>query len=388
MNPGNTTRMRDRVRMTTWLSLLAFIALNEGLVRGQVTFTPLGDLPGGDWDSQASDVSADGSVVVGSGVDSQGNTKGFRWTSAGGMVDLGSLPGHPNSNAASVSADGSVVAGTSVSPNAQSEAFRWSSQTGMVGLGTLAPSIGSVGTAVSGDGSTIVGYGETPAGETEAFHWTASTGMVRLPGLQMDIRSSTAAGVSFDGSFVIGDLTSVFGRREGYRWNANGDLLRLPTLDLFEDIYSVPTAISPDGLTIVGHRIQADGDVRAFVWSQRGGETLDLRDALAVALDVSADGGVVVGSTGSQAVIWSRDDFRDIQSILESNGLELQGWNLTHATGVSADGNTIVGFGMGPRGQEAWIATIPEPSTLALTAFAVVGLFAYLMRRWMCLRPQ
>jgi probable HAF family extracellular repeat protein len=369
------------------VSALLVLASLGRLEAQEISFIGLGDLPGGAWDSRASDVSADGSVVVGSGVDSQGNTKAFRWTSPGGMVDLGSLPGGASSNAASVSADGSVVAGTSDSAIAPTEAFRWTLQTGIVGLGTLAPSIGSVGTAVSGDGSTIVGYGETPAGETEVFRWTASTGMVRLPGLQTEVRSSIASGVSFDGSFVIGSLTYNIGRREGYRWNANDELVRLPTLDLFEDIYSVPTAITPDGQTIVGHRIQTDGDVRAFRWFQREMLPLGPGDALnAFALDVSADGRVVVGSTGSRAILWSDDSIGDVQSILESSGLDLQGWNLTHATGVSADGQTIVGYGLGPRGQEAWIATIPEPTTIALAGFAAAGLIAYLLRRWMRLR--
>src|SRR5688572_21303163 len=44
-------------------------------------------------------VSADGSVVVGDGA--------IRWTAAGGMVFLGSLPGHQRSMAWDVSADGS-----------------------------------------------------------------------------------------------------------------------------------------------------------------------------------------------------------------------------------------------------------------------------------------
>ena len=40
--------------------------------------------------------------------------------------------------------------------------------------------------------------------------------------------------------------------------------------------------------------------------------------------------------------------------------LDLAGWQLTEATGVSANGRTIVGNGINPDGQqEAWIATIP-----------------------------
>ncbi len=49
-------------------------------------------------------------------------------------------------------------------------------------------------------------------------------------------------------------------------------------------------------------------------------------------------------------------------------GLDLTGWQLDTATGISADGMTIVGHGNNPNGfTEAWIATIPE-SRHALTA--------------------
>jgi len=56
-------------------------------------------------------------------------------------------------------------------------------------------------------------------------------------------------------------------------------------------------------------------------------------------------------------------------------GLNLSGWSLTDARGVSADGLTIVGWGKNLDGRfEAWIATIPEPTTIALFVFSVLCL--------------
>jgi probable HAF family extracellular repeat protein len=52
----------------------------------------LGDLPGGEFHSVAIGVSADGSVIVGPS-DSASGYEAFRWTSDGGMVGLGDLPG-------------------------------------------------------------------------------------------------------------------------------------------------------------------------------------------------------------------------------------------------------------------------------------------------------
>ena len=60
----------------------------------------------------------------------------FRWTSAGGMDDLGVLPTHVWSNGFGVSADGSVVVGRSSSMTSGA-AFRWTSAGGMTDLGNV-----------------------------------------------------------------------------------------------------------------------------------------------------------------------------------------------------------------------------------------------------------
>ena len=80
------------------------------------SFTPLGDLAGGSFDSGARGVSANAEVIVG---DAQPGTttndrEAFRWTSAGGMVGLGKVAGLPlESVALAASADGSAVVGAS-----------------------------------------------------------------------------------------------------------------------------------------------------------------------------------------------------------------------------------------------------------------------------------
>jgi hypothetical protein len=49
--------------------------------------------------------------------------------------------------------------------------------------------------------------------------------------------------------------------------------------------------------------------------------------------------------------------------VLTADGLDLTGWDLTEASGIS-DGQTIVGFWYDPNNMiEAWIAVIPEPGT-------------------------
>jgi hypothetical protein len=56
---------------------------------------------------------------------------------------------------------------------------------------------------------------------------------------------------------------------------------------------------------------------------------------------------------------------RSVQDLLEEYGLDLTGWQLSAAYGISADGLTIVGGGINPAGDaEAWRATLPNPVPL------------------------
>jgi hypothetical protein len=69
------------------------------------------------------------------------------------------------------------------------------------------------------------------------------------------------------------------------------------------------------------------------------------------------------GGTTPAAFVWNpRDKMRSLQDVLVNDlglGGVLAGWNLLSATGVSADGRTIVGYGFGPSGLEGYRARIP-----------------------------
>ncbi len=88
---------------------------------------------------------------------------------------------------------------------------------------------------------------------------------------------------------------------------------------------------------------------------------------------VSGDGATVVGVSwdefSDKAFIWDIDNgMQNLKDLLvNDHSLNLTGWTLNRATGISNDGLTIVGFGTNPAGEtEAWIATIPEPTVVSV----------------------
>ena len=330
-------------------------------------FMGLGDLPGGQYGSGANAVSADGSTVVGWSFSGEWE-EAFRWTRTTGMVGLGDLPGGMfESYALGVSGDGSVVVGHGETGTVGSQAFRWTAAQGMIGLGNLTPfTWGSDGTAASGDGSVIVGAGSIPGG-LEAFRWTETSGMVGLgdlPGGPLTSWSA-ATGISADGSVIVGYGSPASGYR-ALRWTQSNGMEEIGILP-GGAWGSTARAVSANGLFVVGQSDSASG-FQAFIWSQRSGMhglgVLPGGDA-SIALAVS-DNSTVVGwgytTTGYEAFIW--DSGRGMRSIHDafSNefGLNVSGWSLIEARGISADGLVIAGFGINPQNRgEAWIAHLP-----------------------------
>lgn len=226
-------------------------------------------------DTDAVGVSADGSVIVGIGdLDplGDGNYQAYRWTEATGMVGLGSLSStHPGSHGTDVSADGSVVVGESRSDTAVAEAFRWTEATGMVSLdpgGTLG---GSRANGVSSDGSIAAGWVDTPSGR-RSFRWTQATGMELLESIPGGDPRSSAFSVSDDG-VVVG---TSFGGSEGvaFIWDETHGMrdLREVLIDeygLGDELagwsLSTARAISPDGRNIVGVGIGPNHHPEAWI---------------------------------------------------------------------------------------------------------------------------
>lgn len=276
----------------------------------------LGVLNGGSV-SAATGINGDGSVVVGYAYDgAAGNAqRAFRWTQAGGMVSLGVLNGGIESSGTAASSDGAVVVGHSRDGAAGNawRAFRWTQAGGMVNLGTLNGGGQSYCTAVSDDGTVASGWSQDgAAGNADrAYRWTQAGGMVSL-GVLNGGPSSTARDMSSDGSVVVGyasDGAAGNGQR-AYRWTQAGGMVSLGTLN--GGTLSDAIGVNSDGSVVVGRTTDgaAGNAERAFRWTQaRGLQSVEdwLRangvtvpaDITSMAMDMNADGSVVVGNLTS-----------------------------------------------------------------------------------------
>jgi probable HAF family extracellular repeat protein len=273
-------------------------------------------------------VSADGSTAVGYSPPGVGTAKAVAWRN-GTPYPLGALPNDdgPFALATAASADGSVIVGSSAStlPSGQ-EAFRWEAGT-MVGLGDLAGGTGySAGLGVSADGTVVVGA--TSGNTTGAFMWDEVHGMQALNGM------GAASLVSDDLQTIIGTGSSSLGQ-EMVRWKSGSGVMGLGIPAGF--YYVDPGDMTPDAGRIVGTMVSTSGAV-PFLWTESAG-------------------------------------YRNLEDILTASGIDLGGWQLQTASGISADGRTIVGTGFDPDGtRQAWIAVIPEPSTALLLGAGLLAL--------------
>ncbi len=337
-------------------------------------FQGLGDLPGGTTFSEAYAISADGTSVVGYSSSTSG-FQAYRWRKIGGMAGLGDLPGGAFSSIGlGASTNGNVVVGRGLGNNGN-EAFRYEAGNFVALGGTISGGVlGSQASACSSDANVIVGAREIAGFQREACRWVKNGASYTLQGLG-DLSGgqvfSIANGCSADGSVVVGSGSTAT-TSEAFRWTQSGGIVSLGTLGLeggTAEAYSEANACSADGSIVVGVSAGTT-DTMAFVWTSATGVMSPLGDFAGGAVDsnalaCSADGRVIVGygtsAAGQHAMIWtSRTGVQELQSKLTAAGVNLAGWTLRQATGISSDGTMICGIGINPQGlSEAWIATLP-----------------------------
>lgn len=333
------------------------------------------DVPSGIGKIYADGISGDGRVVTGQankfGDDSF--AQGFRWTAEGGTQLIATPPGYRSTTGTSLSFDGTWMTALMVSPSFQLTAARWSESTGFESLHPAGEQ-GSSPYAISQDGKVVVGQAGT--GNWHGFRWTAGSGTVALGG------NGDAHGMSSDGMYTVGTAGS-----HAVRWHDFHPPETLQSLDGAS--YASASDASLHGDVVVGHSNSGNTNARAVRWL--GGDAPENLGTLvpniaSFATAVSDDGAVVVGnvSTGDlhgdgsfdTAFIWdSQNGMRGIADVLTGLGVNTDGWRLYNATGISADGKTIVGRGVFNGDVRGWVATVPSPSVVLPVSLVIV-------RRW------
>jgi probable HAF family extracellular repeat protein len=292
-------------------------------------WTDIGSLGSGN--ALANGVSADGGVVTGISSVSGGlggaGDRGFRWTAAGGMVDIDTTPNdgvvvrpygisadgitiagyygqYPECNPScafwwtpgtgfewlsnlpggwyapttqGVSKDGSVLVGTAdiLCPACGNAAWLWTSSNGLIGLGTLPGASNAGALAVSEDGTVVVGWANDKKGRTNPFRWTQTTGMRSLGFLQGG-NWAQATGASTNGNVVVGYGNTTQNCPSGlsscnaaFRWTMATGMVELPILT--GKAWSVTTGVSADGRTVVGYAGWNCCDWVAWRWTAATG---------------------------------------------------------------------------------------------------------------------
>lgn len=320
------------------------------------SFRGLGPMPGAAFGTYGTGVSGDGSTVVGYGYVTGSQRRAFRWTNAGGYELIGDPGG--DSTAADASLDGSTVVGQTLSPGNvyPYRAFRWTAADGMEWLPFYEAA------AASDQGDVVVG---------QDVRWTAP-GMTDSLGFLSANRSTAASDASPDGQVVVGDsrVAGANAYAHAFRWTPAGGMRDLGVTTGTE---SLGHGVSGDGSVVVGEARDKNQYWRAFRWTAATG----MRDIgttggpMSAAYKVSRDGSAVVGkslingqSSSERAFRWTaRKGMQDLQKELQSAGVRASdGWILSSAVAVSADGTVIVGYGLSPNRQwEPFRAVLPLP---------------------------
>lgn len=361
------------------------------------TFTPLGDLPGGDFRSVARGISDDGSIIVGQSFNAPGMAASFRWTSDSGMTSLAAPAGWPVAECTDICGDGLTILGSGVTSSDLKNhlaAVYWPRSLSPVNLdGAFEPYSMLTGATPHGElliGADRMGWSHEPGfSSSYGFVFNAAAVQVTyLPDLLggMSFFDNCApADVSEDGTIIVGfGETSV--SIDAVRWLLTDDGWQVQSLGHLPGGFgfSQATAVTGDGGFIAGISATPLG-YEPFLWTGAtiaGARMVSLGapphkgyESGAVSA-ITADGQTVIGSWSwglfpglegdGIAFMWTAaQGMRDLRDALADDyDLELPGWQLTAATDITPDGRYIIGNAINPQGDfEAWLIDLqPQPS--------------------------
>lgn len=374
------------------VAVACFSVAITGTASAQVTITNLGVVPPQTGSSgymqtcEASAISGDGKTIVGTFINSFGAQQAFTWRADVGMRNTTNGSGEGGvASVAGMSADASVVVGT--------RGFWWESYRACVWTNGNPPSelskgISGLGNAfhtyargVSADGQTIVGSASMNNGPTHAVRWINGAAISLGTGGGTNT-SSAAYAISGNSNTIVGVVEGTRANNTYYsqamRWSESAGITELGFQAMGVN-YSYATATNFDGSVIAGSFQDAlTGTSKAFKWSSAGGiQDLGLLTGASSSSvgAMSLSGDVLLGGCGgitNGAFMWTQNTgMISLYDYLIAQGLDLTGWNLNTAVGLSADGSTLVGNGTFNGQSRSFVVTglaIPTPSAFSFLA--------------------
>ena len=326
----------------------------------------------GDANAQATSLSRNGRIAAGSAGGSA-----WRWAKDRGTVTVTGFSGSNGMNSW-----GQPVAGAWLNPDGDEVAALAYSNSDLVGgpvvIGAYPGSSGVDGFLSEAydvsDAGIAVGLAYDETGNPIAFCWSAPEGMTRLVA-NRPANAARANAISTDGSTIAGWNDQDDGYRSGVIWQ---DGIALDLLDAGGNPVGEALATNHDGSVVVGSGAATANGIEAWRWTAATGvQPIGFVGTMgqAFAFGVSDDGNVVVGASGSgfdrDAVIWTPDSGMVLLAdYLAANDVVVpEGWRLSSASAVSADGRTIAGWGLAPApaGLASWLVDLhPDEATEAL----------------------
>ena len=244
------------------------------------------------------------------------------------------------STAFGVSDEGTAV-GLAYDKTAHPIAFIWSAANGMSRLAVNRPDTFSRANGISGDGGTVFGWNDQADGYRSGVIWQNATPIDLTDTGGVPIGEALAA--SSDGSVVVGGGYYTANGSEAWRWTAATGP---------QPIGILPTApIAPQRIAPSVQSPRADLKQAAMTPGPQG-----FLPPESYAFAVSDDGNVIVGASGvwpiRTASIWTPSaGLQPLADYVAARGVTVpDNWALAAATAISADGETIGGWGIDPDG--------------------------------------
>lgn len=202
-------------------------------------------------------------------------------------------------------------------------------------------------TGVAGNGTCITGFYTDPISLFQVgCFWDASYTRTDIPPTGGGFYSIVNA-TNQDGTVLVGEIQIGPGITRAFRWTVAGGVQNLGTIGGIATSQSFATSVSADGSIVVGYNITNTGSMRAFRWTQATG-MLDLTAGVAEmqATGISADGTTVVGrhdaygaGVAYDAFVWTAaGGVVNLSTLGAAPGVDV-----ASASAVNANGTLVVG---------------------------------------------